>query len=435
MAIKYDSEANDRVAGFLKESINSLNTGISSTILSDFSALTDLGLFSTQLNNLKKGVDSFVADQESFLSIVQNNKYQWAQVNNEVSGVLSDVGSEVEGGKNGKKSGSGGRSGGSGGGGSSGSSKSGINNVNKGKSISTDDVEDLLSKFDEDTLAVLLKKLYKMNGDQSIVDLLVDQSKSGLLLMYLKQILGDTTGELNADCDISSDAIQQLILKKINKDNLDVTTQDGVDALGQQVIDQINNAGDDSKLDDAIYGNNTVQVSALDGEWIVADTKNGLETYVSYVASHGIKQDADTSKYGDSCLAFAGAHAYDLYYGTNTGQSAAGNYAHASSFEDYIDDDKQKVLEKIYSEIKAGRPVVLQVNGNKAGTSRHFVTVVGFKKGVTSGSTLTEDDLLIIDSWDGKLERMDTEKSRFFTTGKACHKDYSGYRLRVFKSA
>ena len=81
-----------------------------------------------------------------------------------------------------------------------------------------------------------------------------------------------------------------------------------------------------------------------------------------------------------------------------------------------------------------GKPVVLQVNGNKAGTSRHFVTVVGFKDGVVSGSTLQETDLLIVDSWDGELESMDTEKSRFMTTGAACHKDYSGYRLRVFKS-
>ena len=43
-------------------------------------------------------------------------------------------------------------------------------------------------------------------------------------------------------------------------------------------------------------------------------------------------------------------------------------------------------------------------------------------------------DLLIIDSWDGKIESMDGEKSRFMTTGAACHKDYSGYRLRVLKS-
>ena len=83
----------------------------------------------------------------------------------------------------------------------------------------------------------------------------------------------------------------------------------------------------------------------------------------------------------------------------------------------------------------SGRPVVLQVNGNKAGTSRHFVTVVGFKDVITDPTKLTEKDLLIIDSWDGKIERMDTSTSRFMTSGADCHKDYSGYRLRVLKSA
>ena len=123
-----------------------------------------------------------------------------------------------------------------------------------------------------------------------------------------------------------------------------------------------------------------------------------------------------------------------MYKGTTTNGSSAANYAHAAEFEDFMDDNKQVVLAKVYDEIMNGRPLVIQVNGNIAGTSRHFVTVVGFKKGVTK-STITEDDLLIMDSWDGKIERMDTENSRFMTSGADCHKDYSGYRLRVFKSA
>ena len=81
-----------------------------------------------------------------------------------------------------------------------------------------------------------------------------------------------------------------------------------------------------------------------------------------------------------------------------------------------------------------GRPVVVQVNGNKQGTSRHFVTVVGFKSSITDPSQLTEKDLLIIDSWDGKTERMDQANSRFFTSGADCHKSYSGYYLRVLKA-
>jgi hypothetical protein len=92
-------------------------------------------------------------------------------------------------------------------------------------------------------------------------------------------------------------------------------------------------------------------------------------------------------------------------------------------------------MNKIYEEVNKRNPVILQVNGNSKGTARHFVTVVGYKDSVTSASDLSVKDLLILDSWDGCLERMDTKTSRFLTTGKQCgKKDYSGYRLQVVKS-
>ena len=400
MAIKYDSEANTKVASILKESIDLINNGIGGSLTSDFAPLTDLGLFSSQISNLKKALDSFNRNQESFLTIVQNNKFQWGQVDDEVGIAVSDLNTEVTGSKTKSRRKSSGSSSSSGP--SSSYHESSQETVAAGKSIKTEDVNNLVSKFDENTLLLVLKKIYAMNGNKNLGDLLTDQSKSGILLAYI---------------------------------NLDVTTEDGVSSLEKEVLEKMENVKDEGQLEKAIYGDNTTEVNLLGGDWIVAKTKTDLQTYASYISSHGVRQNANTSEWGDSCLAFAGAHAYDLYNGTKTSGGSAANYAHSSSFKDYIDDDKQKVLSKIYEEIMSGRPVVLQVNGNKAGTSRHFVTVVGFKKGVTSGSTLTDKDLLIVDSWDGKVERMDTDTSRFFTSGKDCHKDYSGYRLRVFKDA
>ncbi len=432
MAIKYDSEANTKVASTLKESIDLINNGIGGSLTSDFAPLTDLGLFSSQISNLKKALDSFNRNQESFLTIVQNNKFQWGQVDDEVGIAVSDLNTEVTGSKTKSRRKSSGSSSSSGP--SSSYHESSQETVAAGKSIKTEDVNNLVSKFDENTLLLVLKKIYAMNGNKNLGDLLTDQSKSGILLAYIKKILGDTT-ELSLLSNDESDLIQKLILTKLNKNNLDVTTEDGVSSLEKEVLEKMENVKDEGQLEKAIYGDNTTEVNLLGGDWIVAKTKTDLQTYASYISSHGVRQNANTSEWGDSCLAFAGAHAYDLYNGTKTSGGSAANYAHSSSFKDYIDDDKQKVLSKIYEEIMSGRPVVLQVNGNKAGTSRHFVTVVGFKKGVTSGSTLTDKDLLIVDSWDGKVERMDTDTSRFFTSGKDCHKDYSGYRLRVFKDA
>ena len=182
-------------------------------------------------------------------------------------------------------------------------------------------------------------------------------------------------------------------------------------------------------------GENTSKWNTLGEDWIVPTTKASVTSYASYVASHQICQTNDTSKYGDKCLSFAETHAYALYTG-NTGDSAdrASNYPHGGAFTSWFNDSKEETLKKIYSEVISGRPVVIQVNGNKQGTSRHFVTVVGVKASVTDVNKLTEKDLLIIDSWDGKTERMDTATSRFLTTGAACHKNYTGYYLRVLKS-
>jgi len=159
-----------------------------------------------------------------------------------------------------------------------------------------------------------------------------------------------------------------------------------------------------------------------------------VNDYLKVVSSNRIAQNNDTSVYSGYCLAFSYIHAYSLYSGnTSARASDALNYKYAGKFQTYIDSE-DKILAVTYNEVTKGRPVIIQVNGNKTGTSRHFVTVVGIKKGVTA-STIKETDLLIIDSWDGKLETMNGKGSgtRFLTSGADCHKDYSGYRIQYLK--
>ena len=180
---------------------------------------------------------------------------------------------------------------------------------------------------------------------------------------------------------------------------------------------------------------NMRSLSTLDCNWKVVNTSIKVEDYYNHVKNNGICQDSDPSTYGDYCLAFSYIHSSNMKNGsTEDGAGSALNYAHAGEFETYITDDKSEMLNKVYEELNKGNPVILQVNGNTQGTSRHFVSVVGYKDGVTSGANLKETDLLILDSWDGELERMDTSSSRFLTTGASCGKDYSGYRLQVLKS-
>ncbi len=430
MEITYDSDVNEKVSSLLTESVETLNTGFGNTLLSDFSPFTQVGLFTTQLNNLKKGIDTLVKSYESLNSNIQSNKYEWTVTDQEIGDQISGIGSYGGGGSR--------YSGGGGGGNSTYSGSQYVSDIVAGLpiKISDQDVSSLIGKLDGETTIALLKRIYKLKGNNDIIEMLTDEKYSGLLTSILKKILGDTSTELSTERTAESDAIQKALLEKVNTNNCDITTEDGKSQLEKQVLENINNSTvSEDALNTLIYGDNTKVVSMLDGNWVVADTKYDLSAYASYISNSGVRQNIDTAKYGDSCLAFSYVHAYDLFTGNKDSAAAAGNYAHASCFQDYINDDKSAVLSKIYDEIMNGRPVVLQVNGNKQGTSRHFVTVVGFKEGVTSGSDLQESDLLIVDSWDGKVERMDTSSSRFMTTGKAVGwgNEYTGYRLRVLK--
>ena len=430
--IKYDSEIAERLIKISKETRLSIESDISSKLLTDYEALLSVNLFSDQLYKINDFSKKLIESFESFESTISKNKNDWGVVKEESVKGAKNYSSQVA------NSGTKNININNGGSSSHDTSKyattsTDVNKVSKGKEISNNDVKEMIGKLDSTLLPILLQRVNKLKGDENLVSLLTDVDKSNILTKMLRRVLGDTADE-DIPVDLDTGIIQKMLLSKLNAENIDVTTPDGKSAIEQKVLEQLNTQVDESKWNEVFYGDNIIKISALEGNWIVAKTNQNLDAYLSYIANNGVRQNANTDEWGDSCLAFAGAHTYDLYSNIKTNGPSAASYAHAGQFADFMSDSKQETLTKIYDEILNGRPVVLQVNGNKQGTSRHFVTVVGFKEGVVSGATLKEEDLLIIDSWDGKLERMDTEKSRFMTTGAACHKEYSGYRLRVLKS-
>ena len=184
----------------------------------------------------------------------------------------------------------------------------------------------------------------------------------------------------------------------------------------------------------SLDNSNCVDLSLLDANWKVVNSKISVSEYATLAYNKGIRQNSNTERYSDLCLAFSYVHASNMYNGsTSDNAESAYNWKHAGEFSDYFSDNKQETLSVVYDQISEGKPVILQVNGNKQGTSRHFVTVVGIKSDVKNRDEVKESDLLILDSWDGQLERMDTSTSRFMTTGAQCNKSYSGYYLRVMK--
>ncbi len=178
-----------------------------------------------------------------------------------------------------------------------------------------------------------------------------------------------------------------------------------------------------------------MKIGTVSGQsYKMVNTKADVIKYAQHLQQKGVSQNSNTDLYSGYCLGFSYTHAWGLYNGNGNYTAEDGkNYTGAGNFRTYISDSERDILAKTYEELTNNRPVIIQVNGNKAGTSRHFVTVVGFKESVKNANDITAEDLLIIDSWDAKLETMDTPSSRFLTTGAMCHKDYSGYRIQYMK--
>ena len=182
-------------------------------------------------------------------------------------------------------------------------------------------------------------------------------------------------------------------------ESIDITVGTGANNVGGEVL---TNDGTFVKLN---YSGSTFNV--------INTKKISVVDFVKFIQSHGITQTAHQAVYGNECLGVAYAYSNRLYNSgaklyTNIDSFYSGAYS-ANNSRAYESFNKQDVLGVIFDELSAGRPCVVQVT-TKAG-HRHFATVVGMKETATSRSTIKEEDLLIIDSWDGKLEAMDNSET------------------------
>ena len=178
----------------------------------------------------------------------------------------------------------------------------------------------------------------------------------------------------------------------------------------------------DTKVDigsDVTDGTDTATQIAADGTFVklnysgstfnVINTKHiSVVDFVKYIQQYGLNQTSNQAAYGNECLGVSYAYSNRLYNNvdlpTNMDAFYSGAYT-ANNDKATESQDKQTILGNIYDELVAGRPCVVQVT-TKAG-HRHFATCVRMKDTVTSRDSIKEEDLLIIDSWDGRLETMD----------------------------
>mgnify|MGYP003299580998 CR=1 FL=1 len=90
---------------------------------------------------------------------------------------------------------------------------------------------------------------------------------------------------------------------------------------------------------------------------------------------------------------------YDIYKGSHGQSGAYASRALAGFNRGKETNNKSKVFEDVYYNLKDGKPVVLNVSGGRS-SGEHFVCVVGYT-GVTNPKNLSEFNFLIIDSVGG----------------------------------
>jgi len=170
------------------------------------------------------------------------------------------------------------------------------------------------------------------------------------------------------------------------------------------------------------------------GEYYVVNTAYSVEDYQRHILNKRIYQSGSNG-FENSCSTIAHVYAKNLTMGYAYDDIRAAVKDGGSSPDGYynknlcISDNKQEVLSAVYSELSQGRPVTLNCANSNGG--RHWITIVGFKTDVSSGQELKAEDLLILDPWDGQVERMDCSDSRIMATGSETGqtRNYTGYRI------
>lgn len=159
---------------------------------------------------------------------------------------------------------------------------------------------------------------------------------------------------------------------------------------------------------------NFIQINYSGSTFNIIKTPNiSVLELVEFVRKNKIYQAAHIgyNNYENKCLGVAKAYGRALMIGKipqNIDSFYGGAYTYYEQ-KGKFSTNKNNILNYVYNELSSGRPCVIEVTTQKGG--RHFATVVGMKNHVNKASDLKEEDLLIIDAWDGKLEAMDNSET------------------------
>ncbi|MBR0463530.1 MAG: leucine-rich repeat domain-containing protein, partial [Clostridia bacterium] len=165
----------------------------------------------------------------------------------------------------------------------------------------------------------------------------------------------------------------------------------------------------------------------------VVNTAADPIVYAGLVRDSVCTSPGGTGKYSGKCQQFCYYYVYCLVDNiTDVSVSVAlSKYMTSKKLnnntEKYSDPDA--MMARLYDLLNTGAPQILMVDTNAPPGSRHFVAVIGYRASVTRREDLGAEDLLIIDSYDGKLESTD---SRIEMEYRRLFKQDGKYRIDAF---
>lgn len=164
-------------------------------------------------------------------------------------------------------------------------------------------------------------------------------------------------------------------------------------------------------------GGSSGEISIDDKNYVILE--NAKEAY--QIIQDGGFYQASNDAWGDHCLGFSYVYSHAVYTGDmsnlknkyHDGNNDPTGYFSVGS--EVQSSNKQTLVKQMFEMLKNNKPCSLQVVGSTNGSpdsprSRHYVSLVGYKKGVTE-STVKDTDLLILDTWDGQLKPVVAENT------------------------
>lgn len=155
---------------------------------------------------------------------------------------------------------------------------------------------------------------------------------------------------------------------------------------------------------------------ASSGGYKLVNTKQSVTAYQKILVQHKVSQNSQVCTWGGSCKAieagdtfnkqyghcdrFARAFGRDLIQDTTTSDDCI-THRYSGGWKTWMNSDKSKILAVIWNQLNNNRPVVLDVQYNSKRGQRHFATAVGYNASVSKFSDFKEEDIYILDTYNG----------------------------------